>query len=95
MVGPTDINITDDPSKESSRLLPEEWAGSGPTRVTLSRIRLLVFSIPPTAPNGLACGWLDISAADLGFGVGYLNRRGIDMVGDAIFNKGVTLGWNV
>lgn len=55
-----------------------------------------IFSIPPTAPGSLVCGWLDLSAPGFGFGVGYLNRRGMDMVGEARFDDGrAALGWRL
>lgn len=53
-----------------------------------------VFTIPPTVPNGLACTWLDIGGDGFGFGIGYLNRQGIDMLGDFYADEtGFCIGW--
>ena len=64
-------------------------------RATLKE-KAKIFSIPPTAPGSLVCGWMDLSTPQLGFGTGYLNRRGIDMIGEVRFEPGgATLGWRI
>lgn len=53
-----------------------------------------VFTIPPTVPGGLACTWLDIGGDGFGFGTGYLNRQGMDMLGDFYAGEdGFCIGW--
>jgi len=56
-----------------------------------------VASMPPTAPSGLACAWLDISGPKAGLGVGYLNRSGMDTLGEVGFDEDgrARMGWRM
>lgn len=58
--------------------------------------RPIIFCVPPTPPIGLVCGWLDFSAPAFGFGTGYLNRKGMDMIGEARFGPTTaSVGWRL
>lgn len=54
-----------------------------------------VFSVPPTAPQGLVCSWLHLGSPEAGVGIGYLDRRGMDSVAVASFGSTDSLGWRV
>jgi len=89
------LSIGDDPSVEVFTAptggMGKRWASP---RTNLKKPQ--VYSIPPTAPGSLVCGWLDVSGANLGLGVGYLNRRGVDMIGEATFDpSGASLRWRM
>ncbi len=95
LLGIEGVSLGDDPSGEvftaPTGSMGRHWVNP---RGNLKKAE--VFSIPPTAPASLVCGWLDFAGSAFGFGLGYLNRRGMDMIGEAAFDaSGASLHWRM
>lgn len=95
-LGIQDLSLNADPLTETfvapTGGMGEKWTNPRSSWGDQSK----VFSVPPTAPAGLVCTWLDLSAAVYGFGTGYLNRRGMDMIGEATLgNTTASLVWRM
>lgn len=90
------LNLGGDPSHEVLTVpngqMGKKWHNP---RLPLAKAPL-VFCIPPTVPGGLVCTWIDLGGPDSGLGIGYLNRRGMDMLGEVAYDShGASLGWRM
>jgi len=43
-----------------------------------------LYTVPSTIPCGMSCTWFDLSSPDVGVGIGYLNKSGMDMLGEVV-----------